>query len=615
MRRAIFDIETDGLLDSLSQIWCIVIKDVNEGTTYTFDCESNDILDGVNMLMKYDQIIGHNIINFDIPALVQLGMASYDKMPDVLDTLVVSRLLFTNIGDEDGEHLIKNSNYMPLRLRGSHSLKAWGYRLGELKGEFLEEHGFAEYVPEMLTYCRQDTKVTEKLYDLVRSDIHEEFSQAVELEHDFAWCIQRMEQNGFRFDVDQARKLYVTLSTRKIDLLEELKAMFPDDKIPMKSFLWRSPAGLHPTKKAAKEAGFKDKEITVGPRKHKLVPFNPASRDHIGDRLKRLGWVPTEFTQEGKPKIDETILTGIKLQTNQKSVELLNEYLLLVKRMGQLAEGKQAWLKLEAEGRMHGRVNTNGAVTGRCTHSNPNVAQVPRVGSPYGEECRSLFRASEGKILIGCDAAGLELRCLAHYLAPYDDGDYAKKLLEEDIHTVNQHAAGLPDRDASKRFIYAFLYGAGDAKIGEVIGKGRKAGKKIKEKFLRGLPALAQLKSCLSSKLEHTNHLKGLDGRNLYIRKDHAALNTLLQSAGAVIMKQATVHLYENLTNKGLVHGKEWGLVAHVHDEYQCEAEPEWSRLVAEEAVKAIRQSGTTLGFRCPLDGESKIGRNWAETH
>lgn len=616
MRRAIFDIETDGLLDTCTKVWCLVIRDVNAEETLTFDITSQDIAQGVQHLMKYDEIIGHNIINFDIPALVQLGLADYDKLPKVTDTLVVSRLFNTDIGEEDREALVKNKKYMPMRLAGSHSLKAWGYRLGELKGEFGEEHGFDEWSIEMLTYCRQDVSVTAALYDSFRTRLYD-YRQAVDLEHDFAWCIQRMERNGFRFDVDEARKLYVTLSTRKMELADELKVMFPDDKLPMKSHLFCAADGhLFPTKKAAKEAGWKEKEITKGPRKYKSVAFNPASRDHIGDRLQRLGWKPSEFTSAGKPKIDEGILTKIKLdEKHQSAVELLNEYLLLVKRMGQLAEGKQAWLKLEVEGRMHGRVNTNGAVTGRCTHSNPNVAQVPRVGSPYGRECRSLFRASEGKVLVGCDASGLELRCLAHYLARYDDGVYTKKLLEEDIHTVNQKAAGLPDRDAAKRFIYAFLYGAGDAKIGEVIGKGRAAGKKIKEKFLKGLPALAKLKTCINDTLEYRNHLKGLDGRELVIRQSHAALNTLLQSAGAVIMKQATVHLYESLTSKGLVHGREWSLVAHVHDEYQCEAQPEWSRLVASEAVSAIKQSGITLGFRCPLDGESKIGSNWAETH
>jgi len=264
---------------------------------------------------------------------------------------------------------------------------------------------------------------------------------------------------------------------------------------------------------------------------------------------------------------------------------------------------------------MYGRINTNGAITGRCTHSRPNMAQVPSVGSPYGKECRSLFKATDGAVLIGCDASGLELRCLAHYLYPYDGGDYANKILQGDIHTVNQNAAGLPTRDAAKTFIYAFLYGAGDEKIGKVIGRGRSAGRAIKATFLERLPALAQLKACIVNSLSSRDWLKGLDGRKLFIRSAHAALNTLLQGAGAVIMKQATVHLYETLTKAGLQHGEDYGFVAHVHDEFQVETKPQYVDLILKESVNAIRQAGTTLGFKCPLDGEARAGSNWAETH
>ena len=484
-----------------------------------------------------------------------------------------------------------------------------------LKGEFGETHGFDEYSPDMLTYCEQDVSVTLKLYQALQAEGWSQ--QCIDLEHDFAWCMNRMEQNGFCFDLPQAHKLYVTLSTRKLVLQAALKVMFPDDKVPMKSHLWRTADGhLWATKKAAKEAGHKDKEITKGPVKLKLIPFNPGSRDHIGDRLQRLGWVPTQFTSENKPKIDEGILSKVKLSEKQEAVELLNEYLMLVKRMGQLAEGQQAWLKLEREGRMHGRVHTNGTVTGRCSHSNPNVAQVPRVGSPYGKDCRSLFKASEGKVLIGCDASGLELRCLAHYMHPYDDGDYAKKVLEADIHTVNQEAAGLPTRDAAKTFIYAFLYGAGDAKIGkDILGRGPRAGKRIKAKFLEALPALAKLKACITNKLAVTNHLTGLDGRLVYIRSEHAGLNFLLQSAGAIAMKQATVILHDALTKDGLIHGRDWAFVAHVHDEFQVEALPEHVETIKEKSIESIQKAGELLGFRCPLDGEAKHGKNWAETH
>lgn len=610
MIRTIFDIETDGLLDEVKNLWCIVCRDADTGEVTTYGPDQVDA--GVQHLIDSDELIGHNIINYDVPALEKLGYR-VSAFPKLTDTLVMSRLIHTNLAEEDKIRNLKE-DYIPSKLTGSHGLKAWGYRLDCHKGTYLQDEGFDKFTEGMLVYCVQDTEVTYQLFH--KLDKQQWDKRCLTLEHEFASCMTLMERHGFSFDIKKARDLYVKLSCRKLMLNEKLQQLFPPDSITMKSHFWRTPDGdLYETKKAAKGAGFKDLEIEKGPLKTKPLEFNPASRDHIADRLKRLGWIPKDFTEQGKAKVDETVLTGIKLDNDGGACESLQEYLLLVKRMGMLAEGQQAWLKSEKEGRMHGRINPNGAITGRCTHSTPNMAQVPRVGSPYGEECRSLFKASEGYTLVGCDASGLELRCLAHFLAPYDDGDYTKKLLQSDIHVENQKAAGLPTRDAAKRFIYAFLYGAGDEKIGEVIGKGRAAGRVIKETFLKRLPALAQLKSCINDTLQSREYLKGLDGRKLYIRSEHSALNTLLQSAGAVIMKQATVHLYQNLTKKELVHGKDWGIVAHVHDEFQMEVLPEKVQLVVSESVEAIKQAGVTLGFKCPLDGEARAGKNWAETH
>jgi len=610
MKRTIFDIETDGLLDSLTKVWCIVCRDADTGEVSTFG--PDQIEEGVEFLMSHDELIGHNIIDFDLPALIQLGLVTEERVElhQLTDTLVMSRLIHTTIVDEDKVQNTKRF-YLPPRLVGKHSLKAWGYRLGTFKGTYLEEHGYDHYSEEMLCYCVKDTEVTYKLYHRLNKEGWD--TQCLTLEHDFAKVMQKMMTFGFAFDIQKATDLYVKLSQRKLVLNEELQEMFPPDSMQMKSCFYKAGDELFDTKKEALAAGYKAAAITKGPNKTKAIPFNPASRDHIADRLQRLGWKPTVLTNEGKPKVDEAVLTSIKL--DHPSVEMLREYLLLVKRMGQVAEGRQAWLTSEKGGRMYGRINTNGAVTGRCTHSSPNMAQVPRVGSPYGEECRSLFKAADGSTLIGCDASGLELRCLAHYLHPYDGGDYANKILEEDIHTVNQNAAGLPTRDAAKTFIYAFLYGAGDEKIGKIIGKGRSAGRAIKDTFLQRLPSLASLKSCINQALESRDWLKGLDGRKLYIREAHAALNTLLQGAGAIVMKQATVNLYNRLTDAGLVHGVDYGFVAHIHDEFQVEAKPAHVDLILKESVDAIRRAGDDLSFKCPLDGEARAGANWSETH
>jgi DNA polymerase I-like protein with 3'-5' exonuclease and polymerase domains len=603
MRRLVFDLETNNLLPKVSKIHCIGITDVDTNESFIFNDEMNPdgepIEDGLEMLDRADTIIGHNIINYDLPVLEKLR--GWTPKAQVRDTLVMSRLIHADIRDEDFVRRAKGGEEFPSKLIGSHSLKAWGYRIGKLKGTFKEQHGFDVWSPEMETYCIQDTQITTDLFHSFEAKNYSEIS--MELEHRFAQIMTMQEMRGFSFDIREANKLYGELAGEKLGLDNQLEEIFPPKEIQMKSTFWRAGNQLFETKTAAVACGFKASEVTKGPHKIKRIPFNPTSRDHIAERLIGMGWKPQYFTESGKPKVDETILSGLPYDEAQ----MLSKILTLQKRMGQLGDGKEGWLKLETQGRIHGHVVTNGAVTGRCTHRHPNMAQVPRATS-----YRSLFKASDGMVLVGCDASGLELRCLAHYM---NDAEYTKKLLEEDIHTVNQYAAGLPNRDNAKTFIYGFLYGAGDAKIGDIIGKGAKEGKEIKSKFLKSLPSLRVLKEKISSTLKKRNYLKGLDGRHLHVRSEHAALNTLLQSAGAVLMKRATVILFDRLVELGLKPNEDFAFVAHVHDEFQVECWPEFSELVKEEAEDAIYQAGRTFNFRCPLAGEAKAGSTWAETH
>ena len=270
--------------------------------------------------------------------------------------------------------------------------------------------------------------------------------------------------NGFPFDVKAAEELTATLMGRRAALDVELRELFAPTEEVTKSNWWLAPDGTKSrTKKALVDKGFKAKEITKGESVVKTIPFNHNSRDQIAERLMANGWKPSSY--EGKrPAINEAVLKDIGTPQSEK----LLEYLLVTKRLGQVAEGKQAWLKLERNGRIHGSVNTNGAVSGRCTHRNPNVAQVPSTRAPYGAECRYCFTAPEGKVLVGADASGLELRCLAHYLHNWDDGTYTKEILTGDIHTANRIAMGLETRDQAKTAIYCLIYGGGDARLGSI---------------------------------------------------------------------------------------------------------------------------------------------------
>lgn len=653
----LFDLETNGLLDTVTKVHCLTIKDTetNETRCYAdvvgFKGLAGPLEDGVKSLMS-GPIGGHNVIKYDLPVLQKLyPWFTFDKA-EVFDTLVAARLIWSDIKDIDAGLLKKQK--LPGSLYGSHKLEAWGYRLGLMKGDYVDEFKasmgedyvegmeWEEFSQDMLDYNVQDVEVTHALYDKI---VAKNYSQeALELEHQVAWLMAQQERNGFPFDATKAAALYAELAQRRGELERELKEFFR---------FWFAPAGKVTTPKSRKvfindpegpvtrrvkkkgqdayyETGYYEHYTEgVTHTKVRIVEFNPSSRDHIADRLIKLyGWKPEVFTDGGKPKVDDEVMSKL----DYPPCKLLTEYLMVQKRLSQLAEGDQAWLKVERNGKIHGSVNPNGAVTGRATHAYPNVAQVPAVRKGkkdgetvilyggeggYGWECRELFTVPDGWSLVGSDASGLELRCLAHFMARYDGGKYGKVLLEGDIHSENQKAAGLPTRDNAKTFIYAFLYGAGDAKIGKIVKKGPADGKRLKAKFLAKTPALKRLIEAVRNAAKR-GYLIGLDGRQLHVRSAHAALNTLLQSAGALVCKKWLVMVEEELQARGLKHGwdGDYAFCAWIHDECQIACRtPEVAKVVTEVTTSCITKAGEYFKFRCPLAGEAKVGTNWAQTH
>lgn len=591
----IFDLETDGLLDTVSKIHCLVIKDTDTDEVFTYRSGfPYELEEGIDHLLSGSLVVGHNVIKYDIPVIEKLYKVSFDHAK-VFDTLVATRVIWAAIRETDSVRIQKG--ILPGKLFGSHSLAAWGYRMKNYKGDY--DSGWEKFTQEMLDYCVQDVQVTADLYSRILKKNYS--AQCLELEHKLAWLMAKQERNGFHFDTAGAAKLYAKLVSRRSEIEAELIATFGEWQVRLPDFI---PARDNKTKGYIKG---------VPVPRYKTVMFNPSSRDHIADRLQKLyGWKPQELTEGGKPKIDEVVLSKLSYEP----CAALSEYLMVQKRISQLAEGDQAWMKCEKQGKIHGSINTNGAVTGRATHSYPNISQVPSSGSPYGHDCRGLFTVPNGWTLVGADASGLELRCLAHFMAEWDGGKYADILLSGDIHTENQKAAGLETRNQAKTFIYAFLYGAGDAKIGSIVGGDAGDGKRLKSKFLRSLPALGRLVDSVKQAATKGN-IAGLDGRDIYIRSAHASLNSLLQGAGAVVCKQWLVLLEEQLQSK-FKHGwdGDYCFCAWSHDEVQIACRtPEIAQQVAELATDCVRQAGEHFNFRCPLAGEYKIGTTWADTH
>jgi DNA polymerase I-like protein with 3'-5' exonuclease and polymerase domains len=426
----------------------------------------------------------------------------------------------------------------------------------------------------MVQYCIADTVANVDVFNMLKYELRDFSDESIHLEHRVAEITKVQESNGFKLDFPLACSIHTQHTARMKEIEQELQEVFP----PIVEERWSEKTGKR----------LKDK-VTI---------FNPGSRVQVAERLAERGAVWKELTPtSGRAKVDETTL-GQNLHVPE--AKLVLEYLIISKRLGMVT----AWVNAVAEdGRIHGRVNTCGAVTGRMTHSKPNLAQIP--SDPTYREC---FTVEDGNQLVGCDASGLELRMLAHYMR---DTEYTDLILNGDIHTHNQKLAGLQHRDDAKTFIYALLYGAGDAKIGTIINGGAKAGRTLRHKFMSGLPAYARLLEKIGKRLADHGTLPGLDGRRLHVRSEHAALNTLLQSAGAVVMKKALVLATDALQDAGIP----CTLVAQVHDEVQVEAEPQYAEQVGQAFRKAIQDAGTYYEMRCPLDGEYKVGPNWSHTH
>ena len=577
MKEVVFDIEANGLQPD--KIWCIVAKPLNEPVV---SFGPDKIEKGIKYLQDADVLIGHNILGFDIPVIDKLYGVDLSKHK-IKDTLVMSRL------------------FNPVRENG-HSLKTWGYIVGFPKNEQPED--WDSFSQDMLKYCQQDVILNEKVYQRLLKEGENFGEDSIALEHGVAEVLKQQEDNGFEFNQEYAMMLVAQLKERMFQVEKEVQQVFKPKMVDVKQ--------VHPKlkkdgtlSKSGLTAEEYDRLIESGDYKpfmrQKLQPFNLGSRKQIGEYLTDFGWKPNRFTPTGMPIVDESSLAKVK---NIPEARLIAEFLLLQKRIAQI----DSWiLAVQDDKRVHGFVIPNGTITGRMSHRAPNVAQVPSLASEYGKECRSCWTVKDGYKLVGIDASGLELRMLAHYM---DDKEYTNEVTEGDIHTANQKAAGLKSRDQAKTFIYAFIYGAGDAKIGSVVGGNQRDGARLRKSFLDNNPSLKVLRDRVSRAAKR-GYLKGLDGRKIFIRNEHAALNSLLQGGGAIVMKRALLML-QSLIKLNALDAK---FVANIHDEWQMEVKEDIADFVGELAVGCIEKAGEYYDLRCPLTGEYKIGGDWSETH
>lgn len=645
--RLLFDTESDGLLETATKIHCGAAVDVDTG----YCADWTDIGSTLSAFDKADTLIGHNILRHDLPLLKKLRNWSPRPGVKIIDTLICARVMYPNVAETDKALVFTGRMPHGKEYQGKHTLGAWGYRLGRHKGDYakikeaeaiskgvtdpdaISRYVWGEWNQEMHDYMIQDVQTNRALWDKLCVDKYDQ--RCIELEHRIARVCDELEAAGVPFNEKAAQELHCDLIAKK-DVIEK--------NISRQFGMWVAPAQpgkvFTPKRDSAKSGYVAGAPMT----KIKYVTFNPRSRDHIAKVLFDRGWKPEKFTDGGKAKIDEEVVLDIVSHFPEMSG--LGDYLTIEKRLSQLAEGKQAWLKCVRNGRIHGAVNPAGTITGRAAHLKPNLGQVPNPASPYGAECRSLFYAPAGQTIVGVDMRGLELRVLAHYLYPMDGGRYAEIILTSDPHWAHAQAMGLASgpwdesnpihkivrQDGSKRFIYAYIYGAGNRKVGEIIftcvekirAKGDdtllkeffprgwseaalvRVGRKVRSDFTNSIDGFAALKGKLDTQVDRFGWLPGLDGRRIPIRSAHSALNFLLQSGGAVLCKNWVCNVRDAI---------KFPIGLWVHDEIQLWTPEEEAEEVKETTLKLASTAGEPYGFRVRLDGSATIGRTWADTH
>ncbi|SFZ81692.1 DNA polymerase-1 [Devosia enhydra] len=583
MLTLIADAETNGFLRQMTCVHMLQIgtEDGDDVDVYADQPGYPPIQEGLDRLSAADRVVFHNGAKFDFHAINKVYPGTL-RPEQIWDTLLAARLLF----NEEKEH----------------SLKAWGKRLGIEKLDY--EGGFETFNEDMVVYGAQDIRVGRALYHYLLKKMEGwEWDQSLQIENLFAIVIGLQEQNGFPLNVAKVAAKVGDLKQEQHDLTQQLQAAFP----PI----------IHERYSPKTGKRLKDK----------IEVFNPGSGQQVARRLtERYGWKPTKFTDSGIPATDEQVMAGLKYP----EARLLLRYARIAKMLGQMSDGKNAWLKLvDAEtGRIHGAVNTLGTGTGRCTHFKPNVAQADK-------ELREPWEPRKGWVQVGCDAEGLEFRMLAHYMARLDGGRTTDTVLNgnkskgTDIHSLNQRAGSLYLRDSAKTAIYALIYGAADPTLGKTVfddaraaGKPRPVGNqklhgaRLREALGKGTPGLTKLIEQVVKTAKKQGYVKGIDGRKIKVRSSHSAFNFLLQGGGAIAMKVAlNIFHFERVPARGWVHARDFAYLANVHDEVQVECVPELAKAIGAELADCIREAGERLGIRCPLAGSFDIGANWHETH
>jgi hypothetical protein len=629
MKTVILDLETNGLYQECTKIWCAVAYEIENDKYVEFTPDT--IKDLPTYLNTVDLLSCHNGVGFDLKVIKKI--LNYEFTNGYEDTLLMSRILWPDI--EAATYRDGKGNY--IKAKGTHTIEAWGVRLGVSKPV---HEDWTQYSDEMLIRCRKDTEIQALLYKKIHDEIKDlslhnpdvSLSIAIKMEHKVWRLMEEQADYGFMFDVEAAYGLVDRLSSGidKIEkmLLPQLPMSVEPHPIVTKAFTANGELSSNALKAVATigcEILKYNFEICGDFQKVAIKPFNIASEKDLKEYLLEQGWKPAEWNFK-KDRYNKPMRgpDGKTLRTSPKLPKTAEEWDEVAETLGNqnvklIADFNKAHhRKSQIEGlikktrldhRIEAQAITCATNTARMVHR--QVVNIPKNDPAvfFGKEMRSLFITSSDKILIGCDASALEARCEAHYIYRYDP-DAALKLIDGDIHTANAEVWGV-SRNLAKSGKYALLYGCSASKLATVLNKPMHQATKLYEAYLEANPAVRSIKEDLETQFDKYGYIIGIDGRPLTIRYRHALLNSLLQSCGSIAMKYALCSLESDLNIHGIWHR----FVGNFHDEMIFEVTPERANKAGGLAVESIAKAGQMLKMNVPLTGESKIGRSWAETH
>ena len=589
MKKVVCDIEADGLTPS--KIWCCVCRDVDSNEISIF--RDGDADKAREFFSTVDKIIGHNFIGYDAIWLNKLWKAGI-KIDKIVDTLVLSRLADS--------------------FRGGHSLKDWGEKLGVYKDH---HDDWSQWSQEMEDYCIQDVNVTLAVYNKLRKELAGFTKECIELEHWSQAILERQRMKGFLLDSDLALTTKAQIDYEYCQIISQLKDVFPPRKVVTGQWTAkRTKSGeLNAVSQRIIDSGLVEH---IEGDLYNRITFKEFCIDSPKEIVERLQgyWTPTVMTPAGQPKVCEENLNTLS-DDAPDSLKLIKNCKVLKSRSTLIQSYFDA---CGDDGRVHGQVVSIGAGTHRMAHRNPNTGNIPSKGL-YGEVCRQMFTVAPGRKLVGCDAANIQLRVLAHYLK---DDALIDQIVNKDMHYFFSQIYGLNPkgveydesnhdmvngRKKGKTCTFAIIMGAGVGKIGQILG-GYDKGKAAFDGLKKNIKGWTKFHKEIEYRAG-VGYFTALDGRKIPLKSAHFGMSSYLQAGEAVIMKKAMVESYKEIKQLGL----DAYQVAVVHDEMQYDCDEECAEQVGKILQKNIIAAGEYYGLRCPLGADYKIGNNWLETH